>query len=192
MTTITYAVAGLVTVSWSISRAVEGIYNIYDVVMDSAAIVWVVSSLMSIKSKQVQHPFAALMALIVLWLLSVTISSELELTGFGTYMPLRLPLIIYGYVGLLIYVCYVAYKDGTTKPPACVNILTRLFVAIPLFLWFLHIVIGYSYAFIKGYFPPIWMLVFATILLILAIRIILKIKAIYSDYNKSLSEYIKK
>ncbi|GBC69045.1 hypothetical protein HRbin01_00736 [archaeon HR01] len=179
VTTITYAVAGLVTVSWSISRAVEGIYNIYDVVMDSAAIVWVVSSYMSIKSKQVQHPFAALMSLVLLWLLFITISYELELTGFGTYMPLRLPPIVYGYAGLLIFVCYVAYRDGATKPPAYVNILTRLFVAIPLFLWFLQIVIGYSYGFIEGYSPPIWLLLFAIILLILAIRIIHRIKTIY-------------
>jgi len=158
--------------------------------MDSAAIVGVVSSFMNIKSKQVQHPFAALMSLVVLWLLFITISYKLELTGFGTYMPLRLPLIIYGYVGLLIYLCYVAYRDGTTKPPTHVNILTRIFVAIPLFLWFSHILIGYSYVFIKGYSPPIWMLVFAILLLILAIQIILTIKAIYEDYYKSLSEFM--
>ncbi|MEN2974289.1 MAG: hypothetical protein ABDH32_01775 [Candidatus Caldarchaeales archaeon] len=176
---IVYGMVAFANVLWISTRWIAGILNDWDIIFGLLGVLWVMATVMEVVSEEVQHPIVAAVSLFKLWAISITLFHELDLTGFGTYMPIRLPPSFYAYYGLLVIASYTAYRKGT-RLSLNNKILTKLTVAISLILWTLHIFLVTVIPILHGYQPPLWIPIFGGILSIIAIWLIITTKPLFS------------
>jgi len=116
-TAIVYGVVVFATIAWLLNRWMAGIPIQGDVILSGLpGILWALAAVMEVLSEEVQHPIILPIALFQIWLLSIGLIWELSLTGFGRYMPIRLPPSFFAYYAILIIGASAAYWSGVTSP----------------------------------------------------------------------------
>ena len=185
-TAIVYGVVVFATIAWLLNRWMAGIPIQGDtIVFGLPGILWAVAAVMEVLSEEAQHPMILPVALFEIWLLSIGLIWELSLTGFGRYMPIRLPPDFFAYYAILIIGACVAYRSGVTSPSPKIKASTKLALGIPLALQAIQIFSLEIYHTFRGWSPSLRALAIAGILSAIAIWLIITAKPLLSKSKTS-------
>ena len=196
-TATVYGVVVFATIAWLLNRWIAGILNLWDVIFGLLGILWAMAAVMEVFSEEAQHPMILPVAIFEVWLLSITLFYELMLTGFGRYMPIRLPPSFFAYYAILIIGACTAYWSGVTSPSPKIKASTKLALGIPLALWAIQIFLSQIFTVVlMGSSLPLWLVALGGLYSAIAIWLIITAKRLLSKsktsyQNKSLS-YIRK
>jgi len=179
-TAIVYGVVVLATIAWLLNRWIAGILNLWDVIFGLLGILWAMAAVMEVLSEEAQHPMILPVALLEVWLLSITLLYELSLTGFGRYMPIRLPPSFFAYYAILVIGACTAYWSGVTSPSPKIKASTKLALGIPLALQAIQIFSLEIYHTLGGWSPSLQALAIAGLLSAIAIWLIITAKRLLS------------
>ena len=170
----------LATIAWLLNRWIAGILNLWDVIFGLLGILWAMAAVMEVLSEEAQHPMILPVALLEVWLLSITLLYELSLTGFGRYMPIRLPPSFFAYYAILVIGACTAYWSGVTSPSPKIKASTKLALGIPLALQAIQIFSLEIYHTLGGWSPSLQALAIAGLLSAIAIWLIITAKRLLS------------
>ena len=184
-TAIVYGVVVFATIAWLLNRWIAGILNLWDVIFGLLGILWAVAAVMEVFSEEAQHPMILPVALLEVWLLSITLLYELSLTGFGRYMPIRLPPSFFAYYAILVIGACTAYWSGVTSPSPKIKASTKLALGIPLALQAIQIFSLEIYHTLRGWSPSLQALAIAGLLSAIAIWLIITAKRLLSKSKNS-------
>ena len=180
-TAIVYGVVVFATIAWLLNRWMAGIPIQGEVILSGLpGILWAVAAVMEVLSEEVQHPIILPIALFQIWLLSIGLISELSLTGFGRYMPIRLPPSFFAYYAILVIGACTAYWSGVTSPSPKIKASTKLALGIPLALQAIQIFLLEIYHTLSGWSPSLQALAVAGLLSAIAIWLIITAKRLLS------------
>ena len=176
-----YGLVVFATIAWLLNRWMAGIPIQGDVILSGLpGILWAVAAVMEVFSEEVQHPIILPIALFQIWLLSIGLISELSLTGFGRYMPIRLPPSFFAYYAILVIGASAAYWSGVTSPSPKIKTSTKLALGIPLALQAIQIFSLEIYHTLGGWSPSLQALAIAGLLSAIAIWLIITAKRLLS------------
>jgi len=183
-TAIVYGLVVFATIARILNRRMAGILNQWDVIFGLLGILWAVAAVMEVLSEETQHPIILPIAIFEIWLLSITLFDELIFTGFGRYMPIRLPLSFYAYYAILIIGASAAYWSGVTSPSPKIKVSTKLALGIPLALWAIQIFLSEIFGTLRGYGLPLWVVILGGLFSAIAIWLIITAKRLLSKSKK--------
>ena len=184
-TAIVYGLVVFATIAWLLNRWMTGIPIQGEVILFGLpGILWAMAAVMEVLSEEIQHPIILPIALFEIWLLSIGLISELSLTGFGRYMPIRLPPSFYAYYAILIIGACTAYWSGVTSPSPKIKASTKLALGIPLVLQAIQIFSLETYHTLRGWSPSLKALTIAGLLSAIAIWLIITAKRLLSKSKK--------
>jgi len=176
-----YGLVVFATIAWLLNRWMAGIPIQGDVILSGLpGILWAVAAVMEVFSEEVQHPIILPIALFQIWLLSIGLISELSLTGFGRYMPIRLPPSFFAYYAILVIGASAAYWSGVTSPSPEIKASTKLALGIPLALQAIQIFSLEIYHALGGWSPSLQALAIAGLPSAIAIWLIITAKRLFS------------
>ena len=180
-TAIIYGAVVFATIAWLLNRWMAGISIQGDVIVFGLpGILWAMAAVMEAFSEEAQHPMILPVALFEIWLLSIGLISELSLTGFGRYMPIRLPPSFFAYYAILVIGASAAYWSGVTSPSPKIKASTKLALGIPLALQAIQIFSLEIYHTLRGWSPSVRALAIAGLLSAIAIWLIITAKPLLS------------
>lgn len=149
----------------------------FDVFFGLFAVLCVMFAVLEALSEGLQHGMAALISMIEL-ILFMPLSYELDLTRFGTSMPMRLPLDFYILYGSLVIGFLTAYVKGT-RLSLKTKVFTKLATAAPLTVWVAHLLLYTIFGLMWGYFQ-LWWTAVALVLLIINVWLMATVKPFLS------------